>query len=77
MSKLWEKYIQRLPKHFKIKLLNAILKITNNDLKNLDIKKLKGRETEYRCRIGKFRILFYKKEDFIQILGVDTRGDVY
>jgi mRNA interferase RelE/StbE len=31
----------------------------------------------YRLRVSKYRVLFHMKEEEIQILKVDSRGDVY
>jgi mRNA interferase RelE/StbE len=54
-----------------------------------DIKKLKGSETEYRLRDGKYRVIFEFCEDIltddnktiivkiVQINKIDSRGNVY
>jgi mRNA-degrading endonuclease RelE of RelBE toxin-antitoxin system len=44
-----------------------------------DIKKMKGQKLKniYRLRIGKYRIIFVQEKEWIKILDIDTRGDVY
>jgi len=49
------------------------------NLKNFDIKPLKGFENFYRLRIGKFRIIFKidKSELLILVISAASRGDIY
>jgi len=44
-----------------------------------DVKRLSGNDIPpiYRLRVSKYRILFHMDGDTIQILKVDSRGDVY
>lgn len=44
-----------------------------------DIKRLEGKNVPplYRLRIGKYRIIYTYKEDIIQVIKIDTRGDIY
>jgi mRNA interferase RelE/StbE len=44
-----------------------------------DVKRLSGNDIPpiYRLRVSKYRILFHMDADTIQILKVDSRGDVY
>ena len=44
---------------------------------NGNIKPLSGRKGEYRMRVGKYRILFYIKDEDMYVVKIDTRGDVY
>ena len=48
-------------------------------LPNGDVKRLTGNDIPpiYRIRISKYRILFHMNEEEIQILKVDSRGDIY
>jgi len=61
-----------------IKLKLALL-IEDPYSSHLDIKKLKGQESLFRLRIGKYRFIYQVKnmELLILILKVGTRGDVY
>ena len=77
----------KFDKSFK-KLSKVILEkvyLFTKELKNgyfpegYDIKKLKNRDNEYRCRIGKYRIVYqvYKSEILILLVDVDLRKDIY
>ncbi|OGF26418.1 hypothetical protein A2331_05800 [Candidatus Falkowbacteria bacterium RIFOXYB2_FULL_34_18] len=52
-----------------------LLKIKNNDLENLDIKKLKNKNSIFRVRVGRIRIIF-KKDDKISLLTIERRSDI-
>ena len=55
------------------------MKRSFQNLPDGDVKRLVGNEIPpiYRIRVSKYRILFYMNEEEIQILKVDSRGDVY
>jgi mRNA interferase RelE/StbE len=43
-----------------------------------DVKSLKGRPSEMRLRVGKWRIFFsLEPPDLIRVLGIDNRGEAY
>ncbi|OGJ49218.1 hypothetical protein A2335_05065 [Candidatus Peregrinibacteria bacterium RIFOXYB2_FULL_32_7] len=71
------KFLQKLPINLRLKVINYLEKIVKNDLKNLDIKALKGTNIFYRCRVGKIRIIFEKKEEVNIIYDIGFRGDIY
>ena len=73
-SKTFEKKFSKFEKKLQLKIFNAIQNIPDGD-----IKKLSGNNIPpiYRLRVSKYRILFYMDENQIQILKVDSRGDVY
>lgn len=72
------KFLQRLPKSLRLRLIDVIAQIALNDLKNLDIKPLKGKGADfYRCRVGKIRIIFIRDQQENIIYDVGFRGDVY
>ncbi len=60
------------------KLQEKIFEAIQN-LPSGDVKKLTGSNIPpiYRIRISKYRVLFHMNEMEIQILKVDSRGDVY
>jgi len=70
-------YLKKLNPKIKVKIYEAVSKLPNQG----DVKKIKGKKIKniYRLRVGKYRILFLfkKEEDYLKILNVDTRGDVY
>jgi len=58
------------------KVIKEILKIIESqELENLDVKKLKGREDIFRVRKGKIRIIFRKTEKEIFVLAVERRSE--
>lgn len=73
-SKRSRKTLNKLQVRISHKLVNSIENIPEGD-----IKPLKGKKTPplFRLRVGKFRILFCTEEDFLKIIKIDTRGDVY
>ena len=73
-SKTFEKKFSKYDRKLQEKIFNAIQNLPNGDVKRLtsnDIPPI------YRIRISKFRILFHMNEEEIQILKVDSRGDIY
>lgn len=73
-SKTFEKRFAKYDRKLQEKIFNAI-----QNLPSGDVKRLTGDDTPpiYRIRISKFRILFHMDEEEIQILKVDSRGDIY
>jgi mRNA interferase RelE/StbE len=73
-SKTFEKKFSKYEKKLQQKIYIAI-----QNLPNGDIKRLTGNDIPpiYRIRISKYRILFHMNEEIIQILKVDSRGDIY
>jgi len=73
-SKTFEKKFVTYQKKLQVKIYEAI-----NNIPNGDIKKMTGNDIPpiYRLRISKYRVLFHMDEETIQILKVDTRGDIY
>ncbi|MBI5753686.1 type II toxin-antitoxin system RelE/ParE family toxin [Candidatus Peregrinibacteria bacterium] len=71
------KFIGRLPKNLRLKVIKAVEDLANNKLQNLDIKRLSAPYELYRCRVGKIRILFQKRYDKNFVLDIGFRGDIY
>jgi len=69
------KYLSKLEKKVQLKLVRAIDRLPDLG----DIKKMRGQtiESVFRLRIGKYRVVFQRKEGSIRILAIDTRGDIY
>ncbi|NYB74622.1 type II toxin-antitoxin system RelE/ParE family toxin [Sedimentibacter hydroxybenzoicus DSM 7310] len=42
-----------------------------------DIKPMQGRKDELRLRIGKYRIIYKYDKNTLEIIDVDSRGDIY
>ncbi|MCD4757646.1 MAG: type II toxin-antitoxin system RelE/ParE family toxin [Arcobacteraceae bacterium] len=73
-SKTFEKKFSKYDRKLQEKIFNAI-----QNLPDGDVKRLTGNDIPpiYRIRISKYRILFHMDEEEIQILKVDSRGDIY
>jgi len=73
-SKTFEKKFSKYDRKLQEKIFNAI-----QNLPDGDVKRLTGNDIPpiYRIRISKYRILFHMNAEEIQILKVDSRGDIY
>ena len=73
-SKTFEKKFSKYDRKLQEKIFNAI-----QNLPDGEVKRLTGNDIPpiYRIRISKYRILFHMNEEEIQILKVDSRGDIY
>jgi mRNA interferase RelE/StbE len=69
-----KKKFSTYPKNLQSKIFKAIKNIPNGD-----IKRMTGNDIPpiYRLRISKYRVLFHMNDDEIQVLKVDSRGDIY
>jgi mRNA interferase RelE/StbE len=80
LSKKVVKFLDRKPVDFVSNLDETLLCLSENPYQNsLDVKKLKGLDSDYRLRFGKYRFLFtiFKEDGIILIYKADTRGDIY
>jgi mRNA interferase RelE/StbE len=73
-SKTFEKKFAKYSKKLQEKIFNTI-----QDLPDGDVKRLTGNNVPpiYRVRVSKYRILFHMNEEELQILKIDSRGDIY
>jgi mRNA interferase RelE/StbE len=73
-SKTFVKKFEKYDSKLQLKIFEAIEKIPDGD-----IKRLVGNDIPpvYRLRVSKYRVLFYMEDDVLQILKIDSRGDVY
>ncbi len=75
-----EKFLRKLTRKQRSLLKSSIFpKILNLELKNLDVKPLKGYKGFYRMRVGKLRVIFYKNEPLKNgvLIAIDYRENVY
>ena len=70
-SKQAVKYLSKQDKIAQRRIIDAI-----NKLPNGDVKKLQGR-TGYRLRVGNYRIIFSFSENILYIEEIDNRGQIY
>jgi mRNA-degrading endonuclease RelE of RelBE toxin-antitoxin system len=77
MDKIF-KFLKKLNKTERSKLLNLINLILSNKITSLKPKKLKGFKDLYRIREGKIRIVFKKNKDSKNtIINLDYRKNSY
>lgn len=74
MNKI-KKFLNKLPKEERGKILSVLYAIRSGNLSGLDIKKLKGTSKRYRVRVGAHRIQFEMDKGIISILDVNKRDD--
>lgn len=70
-----KKFIDKLPKNEKIRIIKAIEKLPDG----VDIKKLKGHDNVYRLRIGDYRILYTvdNGEYTVIVINAGNREQIY
>lgn len=79
IKKQAKKKLQSLYADTRIRITEQILLLGKNpDDSTLDIKKMQGR-TDFRLRVGQWRIIFDRDDDIkiISIEKIGARGDVY
>lgn len=70
-----DKFLARIPQADRQKIILAIEAIIEGNIKNLDIKKLKGASYGYRVRAGVYRIQFEIEGKNIFVVDVSKRDD--
>lgn len=70
-----KKFIDRLPKPEKLRLVSAIERLPDGE----DIKPLKGHDDLLRLRVGGYRIIYSVDNGqlVVYVIDVDNRGDIY
>ncbi|MCX6822387.1 MAG: hypothetical protein NTX91_00115 [candidate division SR1 bacterium] len=76
--KEWQKFLLQIQgTGYYDKIMQAISKCQNNDIADLDIKKLSGSEDLRRIRVGKYRILIRKTAHGMEIINIGSREGFY
>ena len=70
-----EKALKRFSQKERDIIKSILIKIKKNDLKSLDIKKLKKKNNIFRVRKGKIRIIYCKQNNWINILTIERRNE--
>lgn len=75
LKKKARKFIDKLPRTEKIRIVSAIQQLPNGD----DIKKLKGHNDLLRLRVGEYRIIYTVDHGQCIVLVIDAgnRGEIY
>lgn len=78
MVKKYIKRLKKMPPDFQFKFINVIDDIENWRFDKLDITDLVWKIDYFRCRIWKFRIIFYKNSSWEYIIdSIWSRWDIY
>jgi len=70
-----DKFLAKIGKKDRKKILQTLTLIQANELTSLDLKKLKGQEEMYRVRVGSYRIIFEIIKSDVVILEIHRRDD--
>lgn len=75
LKKKAKKFIDKLPKNEKIRIVHALEQLPNGE----DTKTLKGYTDLFRLRVGNYRIIYKidNGECIILVIDVGNRGDIY
>ena len=75
ISKPAKKFINRLPKNEKRRVVSAIENLPDGE----DIKALKGHKNMLRLRVGEYRIIYAVDHGnlIVYVVDANTRGDIY
>jgi mRNA interferase RelE/StbE len=75
IKKKAKKFIDKLPRSEKIRVVKAIERLPNGE----DIKKLKGHDELLRLRVGDYRIIYTVDNGELIVLVIDAgnRGEIY
>ena len=75
------KELEKMPNEDRERILRTLKILRNNpyDMRRLDTKQLKGRNRNWRLRVGKYRIIYelFDAQILIDIIKIGARGDVY
>lgn len=74
MNKI-DKFLSKLDRKERERLEPIIVAIVLNDTTSLDVKKLRGRNDEYRVRTGSIRIQYKKYGAYNFITEIEFRND--
>lgn len=75
IKKKAKKFIDRLPKNEKMKIVSAIMRLPDGE----DIKKLKGHDDLLRLRVGNYRIIYTVDNGkcIVFVIDAGNRGEIY
>jgi len=75
------KELEKMSNEDRERILRALKILRNNpyDMQRLNTKQLKGRNRNWRLRVGKYRIIYelFDAQILIDVIKIGPRGDVY
>lgn len=69
-----DKFIRKLSKPQRTQVVFIIERIHGGDISGLDVRKLQGRENEFRVRKGEIRVIFKRIDNSFYITDIQWRG---
>lgn len=72
-----DKFLDKLDAIRRARLLELLQKIRLGDCESLQISKLTGTKYLYKCRQGKIRIVFSRRDNVNSVVNIDFRDKVY
>lgn len=69
------KFLRKLSQKERVVARAILSKILARDLEGLDVKKLKGKNNEFRARKGDIRIIFLMSGDLIKVISIERKSD--
>jgi mRNA interferase RelE/StbE len=74
-----EKYLKKQDKVLRRRIRDALLELAESPFRASEVKRLKGRQGQFRKRVGDYRIIYeiVDKQLIILVLKISSRGNVY
>ena len=69
--------LNKLPPALRLRVIKALYKIGDDNLKGLGVSQMSGAHQLYRCRVGKIRIVFQKTPHGNVVMDLGFRGGIY
>ncbi|MFD2116316.1 type II toxin-antitoxin system RelE/ParE family toxin [Paenibacillus yanchengensis] len=74
-----EKFLKKQDNTVRLRIQNALLELAENPYRASQVKRLVGRERQFRKRVGEYRIIYeiVDQQLVILVLKVSSRGSAY
>lgn len=69
------KFLKKLSHQERYKIREIISNILDGNIKNFNVKKLRGRDNTFRVRSGNIRVVFKTKNSIISLIFVGRKND--
>ncbi len=69
-----QKFIRKLSKRERQQILSIVERVQEGNINGLDVKKLQGRDQEFRIRKGNIRIIFRRTASGFEVIDIQWRG---
>jgi mRNA interferase RelE/StbE len=76
LSRQAKKFLESLDEESRVRIKEKLMTLKENPF-SIPYRKIKGRNSTYRIRIGDFRVIYSVRESEIRILKIDRRERIY